>query len=117
MRTYSELMKLLTKYALLLAIVYAIEVISRYVFYTFFKPENGAGLNTLNGQLFFVLGIIGNLVVMLFVMKDKRRFMIKNRFLEILTFFYRPLGVCILLIQVILETKKEEVELEILDVE
>lgn len=52
-------------------------------------------------------GLILNLVAALFVASDVRKYQPKSKYLILLTIVYRPLGVCLLLISLVLKSDEE----------
>lgn len=93
---------LIVKYALLLTIIYAVQMMLRY-FYKFALHELANNFqNLLKSFVPFIMAVVGNLIALYFVLKDKNRFNLKNKYLGWLTFFYCPVGVCVLLIHVII---------------
>lgn len=111
MNTNSEIGKIFAKYTLLLAILYAIQYLMEYGL-RFYKLSETISNSNILKMSFIGIGvvIVGNLITLWFVLKDKKEFQIENRYLGILTFCFRPLGVCILLIQIIMKNKENEIE-------
>jgi hypothetical protein len=105
----SETNKVIVKYALLLTILYAVQLSVSYLMMLYPKPTDNVEILLKSAIPLFVV-IIGNLLAMYFVMKDKKKFQIQNRYLAISTLCFRPVGVCILLIQIVLESKRASVE-------
>jgi len=111
MKDKSELVKLISKYAMLLIILYAMQFLIQYIIRFFVQPLGVSNINRLwLAGITIGIVIIGNVVAMFFVMKDKQKYQIENRYLEILTLCFRPVGVCVLLIQMVLENKTEITE-------
>lgn len=107
MNLNSETNKVIVKYALLLTVLSAVQLsLSYLIIFLYPKPANNVE-RLLTSAITLLVVIIGNIIAMLFVMKDKKQFQIQNRYLELLTFFFCPVGVCILLIQIIGENRRE----------
>jgi hypothetical protein len=108
------LRKLFAKYAMLLALLYGFQYAIQYGISYYRISESLNNYDRIWLQAIpVIIVIVGNLITLWFVYKDKRRFQIENRYLEILTVCFRPIGVCILLIQVILKNREEISEKEI----
>ena len=116
MNQKTAFVKLFTKYAIILSLLYFFQYIVQYVlaYYRIAVSSNYSDLLWLSAIQGIVV-IVGNLITFWFVYKDKRHFQIENRYLEILTLCFRPLGVCILLIQVVLVKREEKFEIDALN--
>ena len=111
MNLNSETNKVIVKYALLLTVLYAVQLSVSYLMtFLYLKPANNIE-RLLKSVIPFLVVIIGNVIAMYFVIKDKKQFQIQNRYLSILTLCFRPVGVCILLIQIVLESREASVEI------
>jgi len=106
----SEKNQVIIKYALLLTIIYAVQMVVSYSFKLVPKQPANNIENLVKNSIPFLMVIIGNLIAMYFVIKDVRRFQVKNKYLGWLTFIYCPVGVCILLIHFVLESGDKETE-------
>lgn len=106
----SEKNQVIIKYALLLAIIYAVQMVVNYSFKLVPKELANNIENLLKARIPLLVVIIGNLIAMYFVIKDTKRFQVKNKYLGWLTFFYCPVGVCILHIHIILESGEKVTE-------
>ena len=100
----SEKHQVIIKYALLLAIIYAVPMVVSYSFKLIPKGLANNIEDLLKSVIPLLVVIVGNLIAMYFVIKDSKRFQIQNKYLSWLTLFYCPVGVCILLIHIVLES-------------
>lgn len=113
MNKYLKLNGLIHKYALILIVLYLIQ----YGFHHFFTFY-------LKGMFFdnqksiwipFVMwgfDLILNLVAALAVASDVKKYQPKSKYLILLTIVYRPLGVCLLLISLVLNVDQEHESIE-----
>mgnify|MGYP006310357687 CR=1 FL=1 len=112
MKKSIEIEKLIIKYAILLAIIYALQ------YALLFFLNSGFELKTLSNDapvLSFIpqfITLLFSFVTLFFIWKDSRRMQIKNKYLLLLTLLFRPLGVCIFLLEAALHNSVGVVENE-----
>lgn len=97
----TETNQVIVKYALLLTILYAVQLLVNYSLKIGMENPTNNIESTVKLLVSLLFVMVGNGIAVLFVMKDKKKFQIKNRYLVLLTFFFCPVGVCVLLIHII----------------
>lgn len=106
--------KLISKYALLLSILYLIE----FVGWKYFSSINSEVLSRAEQGLVstapYTLTLLLNIIAAIFAYRDKVAQSIKTRYVILATVLYRPLGVVAFLLFALYSTATEE-ELEISD--
>lgn len=99
---------LIRKYALILVILYLIHYGFQHLFGFYLKDALFDDKNSV-WSVFLIWGleIILNLVAAFFVASDVKKYQPKSKYLILLTIVYRPLGVCLLLISLVLKADEE----------
>lgn len=88
---------------MLLFVLYILDLALHYWLKQWKPDENGYSFYSLMLSIMpTAIYLVMNIIIAIFVAKDIRKYGIGEKFLIILTIFYRPLGVCLLLIAMIL---------------
>ena len=75
------------------------------------ETDKGSSLEGLIWRFSNILKmLLLNLAALLFVRADIRKYQLESRYIGLLTFLFRPLGICLFLISLILQTRDEKVE-------
>jgi len=109
MNKHQEVSRLISKYALIMIVLYGIHDVFQY-FLPFYLKEVLSGSENSFWYPFIVWGfnLILNLVVASFVASDLKKYQPKSKYLILLTILYRPIGVCLMLISLVVQKDGKE---------
>jgi len=104
-----DILRIISKYALIIIIIYLIQTIFGFAFDHYLKKqtiqtEMPIWISFIPRALDLLLNIITAIIVFI----DKKRFELKTRFLVFVTIVFGPLGVCLFLISLIYNLKNNE---------
>ena len=105
-----DILKLISKYALILIILYLIQYVIDFSIDYYLKnieeyDQTRFWISITPTLIYFVL----NIVTALIVRSDINRIGLKSRFLTLMTLLWRPLGICLFFISVLYQSKSQEI--------
>lgn len=94
-------LKVVGKYAILLAIFYGLELIIGYSYKYLIQEPEAYRLNSIIMGLPTYLNFLLNIIIALIINSDKNRLKIEGKYSIILALIYRPIGIVLFLIYLI----------------